>query len=318
MHTRGITAFFVVSMLFIIGIFAFGVWWGNDRLYSPRQFARNYLNALVAKDTNYLAAMPGIGLPSEHAQLLTDAHALGELSNPRITRVIEGNDLTLVNYKITTKVKTLSGSIVLQRRPDTMGLFRSWQFARPPLSSLRLRVVGASSAFINDANVPTSSIPYPVFVPGVYLVHHHSAVLTSNTDTVVIANPSDDPQYATVTAHPSEAFTQLATQQVHSYLDGCTTQRILYPTHCPFGTSISSPISGEPTWHIDQYPVVTLLRYRAGKWPIEDAEGRASVSGTRIDRATGKSVEFRKSVTFSIDLAIQIVNGKLNLVPFAG
>lgn len=317
-NPRKVVAIFAVALLVISGLFTFGVWWGNERLYSARQFARSYLNALAAHDIDYIKGMPGMDLPTTHNDLVSNASALGDLSNPRVTGVERTSEYTVVDYEVGAGRKTLVGQLYLQRGDNMLGLFNTWRFAVSPTALLSVRISGASVANVNSFTVTRPNHPYAVLVPGVYHVQHRSNVLVSGEKTLYYSEISAEPQYASIQAQPNAEFTSVATQLTRNYLLNCTKQHVLYPEACPFGVDIDDQIVGEPKWSIVQYPAVNLRGYRAGVWPIESTAGKASLSAMVKNRKTGKSSMVVKEVPFDIDLAVSLDNDKVQLHPFGG
>lgn len=315
-NPRKVIAIFAVSLFVIGGLFAFGVWWGNERLYSPRQFARNYLNALAARDINYLKDMPGISLPDSNNALVTNATALGTLTDPRVTKVEEQDSYTIVSYKVTAGAKKLKGELFLERGQNFLGLFSTWEFAQSPTSLLSIRISGANSANVNQYEISRPSQPQTVFVPGVYSVQHRSNILVSGSKTLYFDEPNTEPQYASIQTQPSAEFSSVATKLVNNYLKSCAEQHVLHPTGCPFGVDIDDEIIGAPVWTIDTFPTTTLRSYRAGVWPIDTTNGTAKLTATVKNRKTGKSREVTKSVTFDTNLAVSLDNNKAQLHPF--
>jgi len=71
---------------------------------------------------------------------------------------------------------------------------------------------------------------------------------------------------AAVDVQPSPAFAVELADRVADHLSACATQRVLFPTGCPFGEAVRNRVVSEPEWTIVALPHLAVEPGPFGSW----------------------------------------------------
>ncbi|MCX7522821.1 hypothetical protein OSC27_11100 [Microbacterium sp. STN6] len=296
--TRAVIGWSILAALLIAALLA-TIGALRQTTYSPAGLVRAYLSALNDQDARAALALPGV--PISKAELTavgthgSPSHELlrGDIL-PRIDDITVMGDTAGEHGRHRVSVAyTLDGTparstFTLERTGSIAGVLPTWRFATSPITVARITVEHASTFSIGGHRLDlraatraasasfTGSADYLVFTPGLLRLSHDSALLTSRTETTVVSRP-DSLAKATVTARPTDAFTERVQTQLDDYLDSCVTQPVLQPTGCPMGAEIDDRVVGAPAWSMVAYPTVHLT---AGDdaWVMPSTEATAHLT----------------------------------------
>ena len=265
----------------------------NQSLFSASGFVNQYLSALSRHDAASALSMPGVGdkLPDDADRTLLRGSAMGDISDIQITNV-SGNDAkTTVTASYLVGGEKASGTFVVKRIGNTMGIFESWAFAELPVATAKVTVWHDASFDVGDSGlIDLRSTPsaeeatvwggtgtYLLFAPGNYVFDHTSTWLTAKQVVVNVASPGDTAEVV-VDVQANKDFNKRVQKEVDDYLDQCVKQRVLQPAGCPFGYQTGNRIVGEPKWEVADYPVITVVPGET-TWAVKDAVGKLRITG---------------------------------------
>ncbi len=254
----------------------------NSTVYSAHGFVSSYLDALNRHDATTARDLPGVRAPSgEATDLLTD-DALGPLGSIGHIRLVhdiaDPTGVHSVEYRYTLGSRTETTTFEVNQTSSYLGLFDRWEFHTSPLATVsvltpndpRFRVNGTAEATTTKYSVPKS---YVVFAPHLYVFDHTSTYLhASPVDIPVSAPGSITP--VRVEAEPRTDFAKEVTTELDQYYSKCATQKIMFPTSCPFGKTIANRVISTPKWSIAKDPPVTIQPYQ-GSWLVPNSTGEA-------------------------------------------
>jgi hypothetical protein len=282
----GASVVFVVLAL-LVGIVI------NNAVFSPAALVQQYLSALARGDAASALSMPGIGdkIPAGADRTLLRGSALGEISDISVTSVEGDNDETVVTARYTLGETMASGEFVLTRTGNNFGVFEGWAFAELPVAEATVTVLHDAAFDIgNSGAIDLRSTPsgeeatvwggtgtFLVFAPGNYVLSRTAKFLTSEPVELNVTTPGETVE-VTVDVQANDAFNAEVQEQVDEYLEKCTEQQVLQPAGCPFGYTTGNRIIGDPTWEIDQLPVVTVVPGET-TWAVIDARGTMRITG---------------------------------------
>jgi len=96
-------------------------------------------------------------------------------------------------------------------------------------------------------------------------------------------------------------------EQVHAFLEACTSQHVLKPTGCPFGYETGERVLPDTVqWSIVQQPAVAVVPDGA-YWAIAPAGGIARIRMEVQSIYDGSIIPVDQQVTFTIDGTIDIL-----------
>lgn len=267
-------------------------------LYSPTAFVLNYLDLLGRGQAADALALPGVAIDSAtvpNADLFTSASdallrrdALAPLTDATGIGEVPGDDgTTLVTVAYTAG--TYAGQSTFRvRQAGWLGIAPAWRFTDSPLAVIDLTVRGAMQFQVNGFEVdkrqvspaqldadPLAPVALLVFSPGLYSIEIDTPISASPGVAVLSDTPAADIPVDLQT-QPTAQFTAVVQEQVHAFLDSCTTQQVLQPTGCPFGFTVRNRIVDAPVWTMAQQPAITLAPAGAN-WTIERTEATAHI-----------------------------------------
>lgn len=282
----------------------------NSTLYSANGFVRSYLDALNRHDATTARELPGVRAPSgEATDLLTD-DALGTIANIHLVSDTAGSSgvhTVVMSYRLGTR--TESTTFQVKDTPSYLGLFDRWEFASSPLATVSVLPANDPRFDVNgtafrSAGKPATAVPYVVFAPGLYTFSARSLYLS--------ASPVDIPVTETggvtpvkVEAEPNTLFVHEVSKELHAYYLKCATQKVLFPTDCPFGETIANRAISTPAWSISKDPPVTIIP-NLGSWLIPNETGQAHLVVKVQSLYNGSISTFDQDVPFNVAYKVTI------------
>lgn len=270
-----------------------------QQLYSPTAFVLRYLDLLSQGRAADALAIPGVaidsaeldaaGLPLDASEALLRPDSLApltDISAKETTAVGDGTFSVTVNYVAGSH----EGTSTFRVEPaGWLGVAPTWRFAQSPLAVINLTVQGSMEFSVNEMSLdkrqvsvngvaadPAASVPMLVFSPGFYSVSVSTAVATS-PGVGVLSDSAQANIPVTVESEPTDEFTDVVQTKVEAFLNECTTQDVLQPTGCPFGTTVKDRVVSAPQWQMVAQPVVALAP-NAGGWSIRRTQAIAQVT----------------------------------------
>jgi hypothetical protein len=281
----------------------------NATTFGASSFVRVYLDALARDDVADALTLPGVhpstsGADAPSAALLHDGTLAG-LRDIRITGDEDRDGVHLITVDWTVPQGSGTSSFQIERIGTRFGLFPEWGFAVSPMATIALTVAHDPRFTVNGvdevsgvrANTPVS---YAVLVPGVYSFGHSSRYLTAVPD-VVVADTVNQTLRATVDTQANTAFVATVSSLVNNTLRECATQKVLFPTGCPFGQSVDDRVSSTPAWSIVAQPQLAIVPGTAfGSWAIPAAPGTAHLRVGVTSLFDGSASTFDQDVPFQV------------------
>lgn len=270
---------------------------------TPEAHVMQYLDALAHDDLDAAARLAG----------LDDAPMpLGDDGTPTIVRIIEridspdGSARVLAEYGRDNDAVT--AVFTLEPGPAHLGIVPVWRFARVPVTTASVVVDQHDRVRVNGivAQLPTAgqAVALTVFVP--------SLVTARVVEPHVQASPvsrrvnGSAPATLELEAEPTALLTRVVAREVEQFLLDCTEQRVLLPTGCPFGRSVSERIVDPPTWQLVSGPDMQIV---PGTTP-----GRWGVMGVAELRVTGQLQRLRDGQLSVLDDTVTAnISGELML-----
>jgi hypothetical protein len=112
---------------------------------------------------------------------------------------------------------------------------------------------------------------------------------------------------ATVDVEASPRFVALVSTQVDKLLDRCATQKVLFPTGCPFGQQIDNRVTGTPAWSMKRYPEMRLVGAGDDRsWTIPQIPATAHLKVQVQSLYDGTTSTFDKDVPFTIRATVRV------------
>lgn len=303
MERTGMTRWLVLLGIVVVA-FAGTVLTLNLTLFSASGFVGSYLQALARHDAAGALAMPGVTLRADGSHELLVASALGELSDIQLKSDVEKNGVHAVTYEYRAGSTKASTTFAVKYTGPRFGLFSGWSFSNTPIGVLDVTPLHDAQFTANGASVtskagPSIAAPYLVLTPGNYVLSHTSQYLTA-PKTPAIVTSATVPVDAKVDIEANPAFVRQVQKELDEYLAKCVTQKVLLPTGCPMGKTISDRIQSEPTWSMVKYPVVKILPARAGTWAVPATPATAHLVVTVKSIFDGKVTNFDQDVPFTV------------------
>lgn len=287
----------------------------NATVFGAGSFVRVYLDALARGDVSDAVSLPGVrtsatGAGAASSGLLQDG-TLAELGEIRQTDDEQRGALHLVSFDWTTPHGSGSTTFQVERIGTRFGLFPEWGFAVSPMATISLTVAHDPRFTVNgvdEVSAVRASTPvdYAVLVPGAYSFAHTSRYLTAAPD-VVLADTVSRRLSARVDTQADAAFVSAVSSLVQKQLAACATQKVLFPTGCAFGQSVTDRVSGTPTWSIVQQPRISIVPGADyGTWAIPATPGTAHLVVPVTSLFDGATSTFDQDVPFRLaaDIAL--------------
>ena len=321
---RAVLSWVAIGILFVTAC-AFSVTAVRADLYSPGAFVRSYLDALARGDAESALAMPGVrpgagqGATADDTLLLTAA--LGTIDDIRVvdeTTTSTGEHTVLAEVSLDSAGTTRT-TFHVQPGAAILGLFPTWRFSESPLATLLLAASGDDTLTVNDQPLELSGdAEYFVFAPGSYRLDRETTWLEA-ADVRVAVTEAGTITGAALDIRANAAFRAAASRFIDAALDECAEQQVLQPTGCPFGRVVTDRVSGEVSWSIAEYPVVTLSPGdHAGEWTATAAQGRAALAVPVQSLFTGDESTLDATVSISAEYDILLAPDNTFTIGAAG
>jgi hypothetical protein len=277
--------------------------------FGPGSFVTTYLDALARRDAPSALALPGVDAAGGNPALLTSA-ALPGLHDIRITDDVEHDGgIHRITASWVSHDTAGQSTFEVQRIGTRFGVFPVWGFAESPVAQLSLDVRNSREVSAGDQRVRTPGVgahDYALLVPGEYRFVERTALLVS-AERPVVADTVGQRFGATVDVEASPRFVALVSTQVDKLLDRCATQKVLFPTGCPFGQQIDNRVTGTPAWSMKRYPEMRLVGAGDDRsWTIPQIPATAHLKVQVQSLYDGTTSTFDKDVPFTIRATVRV------------
>jgi hypothetical protein len=282
----------------------------NSTIYSAHGFVSSYLDALNRHDATTARELPGVRAPTGAAtDLLTDG-SLGTIDDIRLTRDTAGASgvhSVVFAYKLGTRSEVTTFEV--RQTPSYLGLFSRWEFTTSPLATVSVLAANDPRFSVNETSVTTaakanSTQSYVVFAPGLYTFGHRSLYLTASPVNVPVTEPGAVTPVR-VEAEPNAVFVKEVSKELDAFYAKCATQKVLFPTACPFGKTFANRVISTPAWAIHKDPPVTIIP-NGGTWLVPSATGQAHLVVKVQSLFDGSVSTFDADVPFAVEYRVTI------------
>lgn len=314
-----ILVIWVALLVGLIGAFALTVLALNATVYSAGGFVTSYLQALERHDLNGALATPGVlRVPGVSTKLLVP-NALGPIDDFSITSDLDqGGGVHQVAYQASLGGLPASGTFQILKGENRFGVFSTWSFLQSPMSILRATPMHDASFTANgieltSPNGPSVAADFQVLTPGIFTLTHTSAYLTATPMKTPITRPgSTVAAVLDIQALPS--FVDAIQKQMDDFLNKCATQKVLFPTGCPFGQGISNYVESVPMWSMSTYPKVTIEPgNNPGTWIVPEAKAAAHLTVDVRSLFDGTISKFDEDVPFGVSWVMTIKDDRITI-----
>ena len=282
---------------------------------TPEAHVWQYLDALA--DDDLVAAARLAGLPDD-APL-----PLGDDGEPNIVRIIEridsadGTARVLAEYGIEQDAVTAVFS--LEPGPAHLGIVPVWQFARPPVATATVSVDQHDRVRVNGVLAQTpeagEAVSLAVFVPSLVTAR----VVEPHVQAAPVSRRVDGsmPTTLELEAEPTALLKRVVTREVTQFLIHCSEQRVLLPTGCPFGRTVTERVIGLPQWQLVSGPDVEIVPGQApGRWGVVGtAELRLTAQLQRLRDGQLSDLDDTVTANLSGDVVITVDGPELTIYP---
>ncbi len=291
----------------------------NATVFGAGDFVRVYLDALARGDAQSALALPGVDSAGADDLLLEDDVLTGLTG----IRQLSDDDLGDGHHRVTFAWMAPAGdgttSFEVERVGTRLGLFPEWGFAESPVATITLEVQHDPRFTANDIRHSTGrdaagAVDYAVLVPGSYVLGHSSTFLRAS-EVTVLADEVGAVLDAAVDVQAGPPFAATLGEEVLTHLDECATQRVLFPTGCPFGQTITNRVVSDPVWTIAAYPELQIgPGSEYGTWVAGPAPGTAHLVVDVKSLFDGSVSTFDEDVVFEVSYTIAIDGNTLSVV----
>ena len=290
----------VMLAVFLVGAFLAALGGLNQTIYGASSFVERYLGAIADDDIATASTTPGVALDAEELAALglpenvstamfrsevieagpEDIRIVSDVTNP------DGTHSVTASYRL--DVSIVETTFDVRPLAPLYGVLARWEFAVSPVAVIDvtaahnpLFTVGsltldARATKTGDGLTAFTQVtPYLAIAPAVYEFGYTSTLLEA-VPTAVPVEPNAR-SAVTVDSVPTATFVERVQIQVDDYLNTCTTQPVLQPAGCPFGTEIDDRVVSEPVWSMVSIPVVTLAPGESA-FEMPPTEGVAHIS----------------------------------------
>ena len=282
----------------------------DSTTYSAHGFVSSYLDALNRHDASTARELPGVRAPSGAAtNLLTDASlgTIGDIHLVRDTAGSSGIHRVVVSY--TLGKRTESSTFEVEQTSSYLGLFSRWEFHTSPLATVSVLApndprFGVNGTALARTVAADSSQSYVVFAPGLYVFSHRSTYLSAAPVDIPVTAPGTVTPVR-VDAEPNTLFVREVSKELQKYYAKCATQKVLFPTSCPFGKTFANRVVSTPAWSISKDPPVTISPNH-GSWLVPNATGQAHLVVKVQSLFDGSISTFDADVPFAVSYRVTI------------
>lgn len=171
----------------------------------------------------------------------------------------------------------------------------------------------ANGIELTSPNGPSVAADFQVLTPGIFTLTHTSAYLTATPMKTPITRPgSTVAAVLDIQALPS--FVDAIQKQMDDFLNKCATQKVLFPTGCPFGQGISNYVESVPMWSMSTYPKVTIEPgNNPGTWIVPEAKAAAHLTVDVRSLFDGTISKFDEDVPFGVSWVMTIKDDRITI-----
>ena len=265
---------------------------------TPEAHVLQYLDALA--DDDLVAAARLAGLQSD------EPLPLGDDGEPSIVRIIEridaddGTARVLAEYG--TETDAVTAVFTLEPGPAHLGIVPVWQFARTPVTTATVAVDQHDQVRVNGVLAQTpeagEAVSLAAFVPSLITAR----VVEPHVQAAPVSRRVDGSTTTTLElqAEPTALLQRVVAREVEHFFLDCTEQRVLLPTGCPFGRTVTERVVDLPRWQLVSGPDLEIVPGRApGRWSvIGQAELRLTAELQRL--RDGRLSELDETLTANL------------------
>ncbi len=290
----------------------------NATVFGPGDFVRVYLDALARGDAESALALPGVDAAGADDLLLDDDVLTGLIGLTQLSDVAFGEGRHRITFGWTAPGGSGVTAFEIERVGTRLGLFPEWGFTQSPVARLSLDVLHDPRFSANGVDEHTGRdaagpVEYAVLVPGSYVFGHDTAFLRAD-EVTVLADEVGTVLDASVDVQAGPAFASTLDDEVRDHLTECTTQRVLFPTGCPFGQAITNRVVSEPVWTMVAFPELEVIPgAEFGTWRAGPASGTAHLVVDVQSLFDGTVSTFDEDVVFEVTYVGEIDGGTLTL-----
>lgn len=265
---------------------------------TPEAHVQQYLDALADDDLVSAARLAGL---DDDAAL-----PLGDDGEPSIVRIIERIDSSDGRVRVLAEYggeeDAVTAVFTVEPGPAHLGLVPVWQFARLPVATVAVGVDQHDRVRVNGmiAQTPEAgqSVALTVFVPSLVTAR----VIEPHVQAPPVSRRVDGSTPASIEleAEPTALLKRVVAVEVEQFLLDCTEQRVLLPTGCPFGRTVTERVVDPPRWQLVSGPDLEIVPGRApGRWSvIGEAELRVTAQVQRL--RDGRLSDLDETVTANL------------------
>lgn len=277
----------------------------NATVFGPGDFVRVYLDALARGDARSALDLPGVDAAGADDLLLDDDVLTGLTDIRQLSDDDLGDGLHRITFAWTAPAGDGTTEFEVERIGTRLGLFPEWGFAQSPVATVsldmqhdpRFTVNGVAETTGRDA---AGAVDYAVLVPGSYVFGHASTFLRASEVTVT-GDEVGAVLDAVIDVQAGPPFAAALGDEIHTHLDECATQQVLFPTGCPFGQTITNRIVSDPEWTIAAYPELQISPGASyGTWVAGPAPGTAHLVVDVRSLFDGSVSTFDEDVVFEV------------------
>ena len=306
---RALLSWTIGFALLILAFFG-TVWLLNSTIYSAHGFVSSYLDALNRHDATTARELPGVRAPSGAATNLLTDDSLGAISDIRLasdTAGLSGIHQVAMSYTLGSRAG--STTFAVRQTPSYLGLFSRWEFSTSPLATVSVLAANDPRFNVNGTAVRATGAAatthsYEVFAPGLYVFDHKSLYLSASPVDIPVTEPGSVTPVK-VEAEPNALFVHEVSKQLDAYYVKCATQKVMFPTDCPFGKTIANRVISTPVWSISKDPPVTIIP-NVGTWLVPNATGEAHLVVKVQSLYDGSISTFDADVPFAVAYKVTI------------
>jgi hypothetical protein len=291
----------------------------NATVFGPGDFVRVYLDALARGDAESALALPGVDAAGADDLLLDDDVLTGLTEIRQVSDEDLGGGRHLIKVDWRAPVGPGTTVFEVERVGTRLGLFPEWGFAESPVAMLTLEVLhdprfSANGFEGNTGQDAAGAVEYAVFVPGSYVFGHDTLLLEADDVLVMVYGVGTELE-ATVDVQAGPVFASTLSDEVREHLEECTTQKVLFPTGCPFGQTIDNRVVSDPVWTMVAFPEFEIVPgAEFGTWTTGRAPGTAHLVVDVQSLFDGTVSTFDQDVAFAVTYSGTIDGDTLTLV----
>jgi hypothetical protein len=282
----------------------------NSTIYSAHGFVSSYLDALNRHDATTARELPGVRAPSGAATNLLTDESLGTIGDIRLvsdTAGLSGVHRVVVSYTLGTRKESTTFGV--EQTSSYLGLFSRWEFSTSPLATVSVLPANDPRFSVNGTEIratgkAATSQSYVVFAPGLYVFSHKSVYLKASPVDIPVSEPGGVTPVK-VEAEPNSLFVNEVSKELDKYYIACATQKVMYPTDCPFGKTFANRVVSTPAWSITKDPPVTIIP-NDGSWLVPNATGQAHLVVKVQSLFDGSISTFDADVPFAVAYKVTI------------